>query len=42
MDRTRVYPPPDLPVRDFLAVWTVPNQQDYLVVETMLLSAPCH
>ena len=33
MDRTRVYPPPELPVRDFLADWTVPNQQDYLVVE---------
>lgn len=32
-DRTRVYPPPELPVRDFLADWTVPNQQDYLVVD---------
>ena len=32
MDSTRVYPAPELPVRDFLADWTVPNQQDYLVV----------
>ena len=33
MDRTRVYPAPELAVRDFLADWTVPNQQDYLVAE---------
>ena len=33
MDPTRVYPAPELAVRDFLADWTVPNQQDYLVAE---------
>ena len=33
MDRTRVYPAPDLSVRDFLNEWTVPNQPDYLVAE---------
>ena len=33
MDRTRVYPAPDLSVRDFLNGWTVPNQPDYIVVE---------
>lgn len=32
MDRTRAYPAPELPVGDFLTDWTVPNQQDYLVV----------
>ena len=33
MDRTRTYPSPELPVRDFLSDWTVPNQEDYLVVK---------
>ena len=33
LDRTRVYPGPELPVRRFLEAWTVPYQYDYLVVE---------
>ena len=33
MDRTRAYPAPELPAKDFLKEWTVPNQSDYLVVE---------
>lgn len=33
MDRTREYPGPDMTVREFLADWTVPNHNDYLVME---------
>ena len=33
MDRTRVYPDPELSVKDFLDEWIIRNQQDYLVVE---------
>ncbi len=33
MDRTRTYPEPELTIGDFLKDWTVPNQNDYLVME---------
>ena len=33
MDRTREYPGPDMTVGEFLADWTVPNHNDYLVME---------
>ena len=33
MDRTRVFPDPDLTVGDFLADWLVPGDTDYLLVE---------
>lgn len=33
MDRTREYPGPDLTVGELLASWTVPNQNDYLVMD---------
>ena len=33
MDRTRSYPGPDIAVGDFLNHWTVPNQEDYLVLD---------
>ena len=33
MDRTRIYPAPELSVKDFLNEWTVPNQSDYIVVK---------
>ena len=33
MDRTRSYPGPDIAVGDFLNNWTVPNQEDYLVLD---------
>ena len=33
MDRTREYPGPDMTVGEFLAGWTVPNHNDYLVME---------
>ncbi len=33
MDRTRSYPGPDIVVRDFLNHWTVPNQEDYLILD---------
>ena len=33
MDRTRSYPGPDVVVGDFLNHWTVPNQEDYLILD---------
>lgn len=33
MDRTRSYPGPDIAVGDFLNHWTVPNQEDYLILD---------
>ena len=33
MDRTRSYPGPDIVVGDFLNRWTVPNQEDYLILD---------
>lgn len=33
MDRTRVYPSPELSVGTFLKEWIVPNQPDYIVME---------
>ena len=33
MDRTRSYPGPDVAVGDFLNHWTVPNQEDYLILD---------
>ena len=33
MDRTRSYPGPDIAIRDFLNHWTVPNQEDYLILD---------
>ena len=33
MDRTREYPGPDMTVGEFSAGWTVPNHNDYLVME---------
>ena len=37
MDRTRVYPAPDLSVEAFLNEWTIPNQLDYIVMENGVL-----
>ena len=33
MDRTRSYPGPDVAVGDFLNNWTIPNQEDYLILD---------
>ena len=33
MDRTRTYPGPDVVVGEFLNHWTVPNQEDYLILD---------
>ena len=33
MDRTRSYPGPNIVVGDFLNHWTVPNQEDYLILD---------
>ncbi len=33
MDRTRSYPGPDVAVGEFLNHWTVPNQEDYLILD---------
>ena len=33
MDRTRRHPSPEVSVRDFTERWTVPHQQDYVVVD---------
>ena len=33
MDRTRSYPGPDIAVGDFLNHWTIPNQEDYLILD---------
>ena len=33
LDRTRIYPTPDISVKDFADDWIVPGQHDYLVVD---------
>ena len=41
MDRTRSYPGPDIAVGDFLNHWTVPNQEDYLILDGGVPSRHC-